>query len=616
MCGIFCLLNNRCGIDDEDIDKAFNKGQNRGPEQSELMRIPGFQITMGFHRLAINGISRHSGQPMTIDSCTLICNGEIYNYKELFKAIGVEPQTDSDCEIIIHLYKLYGIRHTLQLLDGVFAFVLYDCSDFNRDPVIHVARDPYGVRPLYMLLPADYSVRLSSCQGGNHINEWILGFASELKVLSHLLNSKGRLAYGVRSMRIDRTKEGFSNNQSCIPLTIKQFEPGTVTTYSREFKVNARWRIFDRLRVHTINSSHDLLASHTNERILASQRDICRYLNTAVKKRVVGTTDRPVACLLSGGLDSSLVTALVNKYYDGELETYSIGMQGSEDLRKAKIVADYLGTKHTEVVISPEEFFNAIPEVIRAIESYDTTTVRASVGNYLIGKHISQCSDAKVIFNGDGSDELTGGYIYFLKAPTSIEFDKECRRLLRKIYAFDVLRSDKSISSHGLEPRTPFLDKSFVDFYMGIPVSIRNPLSEENIRYCTSTPSGWRVPREKFLLRQAFHLFEPELLPQEILWRTKEAFSDGVSGDAGSWFEIIKEKVEQEGTRLHRDEHSLNTPLTTEQRYYRAIYDEAYPNTANIVPYFWMPKYVKTDDCSARTLDIYKTSPGPSTQES
>ena len=190
-------------------------------------------------------------------------------------------------------------------------------------------------------------------------------------------------------------------------------------------------------------------------------------LNAAVMKRVVGTSDRPIACLLSGGLDSSLTTALVNKYYKsvgGELETYSIGMEGSEDLRHARIVAKHLGTKHTEIIMTPEQFFEAIPDVIRDIESYDTTSVRASVGNYLIGKYIAEHSKAKVILNGDGSDELTGGYIYMLKAPDSIEFDRECRRLLSDIYLFDVLRSDKSMSCHGLEPRTPFLDKYFVDY--------------------------------------------------------------------------------------------------------------------------------------------------------
>ena len=157
---------------------------------------------------------------------------------------------------------------------------------------------------------------------------------------------------------------------------------------------------------------------------------IWEALSEAVRKRVVGTTERGIACCLSGGLDSSLIAALVSKYYDGHLETYSIGMKGSDDLRYAKLVATHIGSKHTEIVLSEDEFWDAIPEVIEAIESYDTTTVRASVGNYLVGKHISENSDAKVVFNGDGSDELTGGYLYMLAAPNSLEFNAECRRLL------------------------------------------------------------------------------------------------------------------------------------------------------------------------------------------
>ena len=174
-------------------------------------------------------------------------------------------------------------------------------------------------------------------------------------------------------------------------------------------------------------------------------------------------------------------------------------------------------------------FFNAIPEVIKNIESYDTTTVRASVGNYLIGKYIKENSDCKVIFNGDGADELMGGYLYFKQSPNEYEFDKETRRLLNDIHIFDVLRSDRCISVHGLEPRTPFLDRQWVEFYLSI---------DRNLRYNTTKNNC-----EKYLIRKTFDLLEPELLPNEVLWRTKEAFSDGVSSLNKSWFEIIQEKI-------------------------------------------------------------------------
>jgi len=269
-------------------------------------------------------------------------------------------------------------------------------------------------------------------------------------------------------------------------------------------------------------------------------------------------------------------------------------MKGSEDLINAKIVSEYLKTDHTEIILTPDEFFNAIPEVIKTIESYDTTTVRASVGNYLIGKYISKNTDIKVVFNGDGSDELTGGYLYFLKSPDNISFDKECKNLLNNIHYFDVLRSDKCISSHGLEPRTPFLDKTFVNYYLSIPIKNRNPLSNNSDTIC-----------EKKLLREAFSTNYPNLLPTNIIWRTKEAFSDGVSGNAGSWFEIITNKL---NNKLFLDKNNIthNKPITNEQKYYRELYESYYPNTSNVIPYFWMPKFIKANDSSARTLDIYK----------
>jgi asparagine synthase (glutamine-hydrolysing) len=269
-------------------------------------------------------------------------------------------------------------------------------------------------------------------------------------------------------------------------------------------------------------------------------------------------------------------------------------------------VANHLGTKHTEVIITEDDFFNAIPYVIEAIESYDTTSVRASIGNYLVGKYISEHSDAKVIFNGDGSDELCGGYLYMHKCPNSIEFDRETKRLLKDIHLFDVLRSDKCISSHGLEPRTPFLDKSFVQYYLSIP-----PIERYHPHHNQC---------EKFLLRSAFDMMyhnesEKPFLPENILWRTKEAFSDGVSSHGRSLYTILQEKIEliegikeeyeKDCSTIYSDAHLA--PKTLEQYYYRKLFDGLYPSNAKIVPYFWMPKYTNATDPSARTLtNIYK----------
>ena len=569
MCGIFALLNNKNSFSKELIKESFEKGVKRGPEGSFLHETSN-SLTLGFHRLAINGLDVASNQPLTIDGITLICNGEIYNYKELFKEIDIQPKTNSDCEVIIHLYKLYGIEQTLKMLDGVFAFVLYDYSNIDVEPFVYIARDPFGVRPLYIFT--------ESVKGW--YSENVIGFASELKILSNFTTG--------------------NQTDTFNDLSIQPFIPGTYSAYKKSFLVNSEWKKTTSNKIYYSTPSPSQLFTIPNkEEIMDYTHNIMYLLDNAVKKRVLGTTERPIACLLSGGLDSSLITALVNKYYKGKLETYRIGMAGSQDLKHARDVANFLGTEHHEIILTPEQFLDAIPEVIENIESYDTTTVRASVGNYLIGKYISENSSAKVVFNGDGSDELTGGYIYFLKAPNNIEFDKECRRLLSDINTFDVLRSDKSISSNGLEPRTPFLDKSFVDYYLSLPLCIRNPLSDywKNLH---------EKPCEKLLLRKAITLNMPGLLPYNTVYRTKEAFSDGVSGDKGSWFEIIQNKLENKTFPLVEYQH--NIPTTNEQKYYRTIFDRLYPYTEKVIPYFWMPKYVDANDCSARTLEIYSIS--------
>jgi asparagine synthase (glutamine-hydrolysing) len=586
MCGIFTLLNDD-RIDINLINDEFIKGKNRGPEFSKL-DTNYMKMVLGFHRLAINGLNEESNQPLVIDDVILICNGEIYNYKQLYKLMDIVPKTGSDCEVIIHLYIKYGIEQTLNMLDGVFAFVLYDnriTSDLNNK--IFVARDPLGVRPLYCL---------NNNKNNKNDNTYgLYGFASELKCLERFYNI------------------------STHHYNISQFTPGTYSIFNLSNKVHSTWQPLKEnipyfIPSFSFNLSIDNEKGHefVDDYIDNLWSNISYYLNNAVYKRCL-TTERPIACLLSGGLDSSLIAALVNNYYNlnnfpNKLETYSIGLQGSEDLKYARIVAEYLGTNHHEIIITEKEIFEAIPDVIKTIESYDTTTVRASIGNYLLGKFISKNSEAKVIFNGDGSDELLGGYLYMNKCPDDIEFDRETRRLLKDIHLFDVLRSDKSISSHGLEPRTPFLDRTFVNFILSLPSRIRN---HKNNSFIFNDDDDIQII-EKFILRYSFSKENftdysgKQIIPNEILWRKKEAFSDGVSSHGRSLYQILQEHI---AFYLNIEEKTKKyTPcIETEKIYYKKIFDSAYPNCSHILPYFWMPKYTNATDPSARTLDIYKT---------
>lgn len=558
MCGIFALLNS----DKEDpsqqfvVAEQFQKGKRRGPEYSKL-DYNYMKMILGFHRLAINGLNSESNQPIVYNDIVLICNGEIYNYKNLYEQMGVTPLTGSDCEVIIYLYIKYGIEQTLLMLDGVYSFVLFD-NRLNDQLLNHVyiARDPYGVRPLYKLQTSSN----------------IFGFASELKCLEH-----------------------FYNENNCNGL-LTQFKPGTYSVFELGNKIQSTWQLLVENKPYFIPTfAYNVFSIGNHDFKHEVLSNISTYLNNAVIKRC-NTTERPVACLLSGGLDSSLIAALVANYFRNTnqvIETYSIGLENSEDIKFAKIVADYIGSKHTEIIVTEDDMFNAIPEVINAIESYDTTTVRASIGNYLIGKYIAANSDAKVIFNGDGSDELLGGYLYMHKCPDDIEFDKESRRLLNDIHLFDVLRSDKSISSNGLEPRTPFLDRSFVNYILSLPPYLRN---HSNFK-----------ESEKYLLRNSFRNnyfkdnLDRQILPDSILFRKKEAFSDGVSSQGRSLFTILQEKIFE----LNND-NDIKPSIELEKKYYKEIFDNAFPNCTHILPYFWMPKYINASDPSARTLEVYK----------
>jgi len=517
MCGITVFFGDHTVA---NLDTYFKRGSKRGPEQYTYECNQ--DVHLGFHRLAINGLDTKSSQPLHFKHYVLVCNGEIYNYKELIRKYNFKMETNSDCEIILKLYDIMK-EHCVYELDGEFSFVIHDLSDDH----IFVARDPFGVRPLYL----------------NHVKE------------SYCLSSD------LFPMRFQ-------------PMNVTHFPPGHYAVFTKHL-----WGY------EKVVTPYYFI--HSNP---TSYERVYKTLCAAVYKRVVNTV-RPVACLLSGGLDSSLVAALASRYCKEAgkvLETYSIGLPGSEDLKFSSKVAEHIGSKHTQILCSEDEFLFSIPEVIRDIESYDTTSVRASVGNWNVGKYIRDNSIAKVVLNGDGADELMGGYLYFHACPNAEEFDHECKRLLKDIHSFDVLRSDKSIASHGLEPRTPYLDKDFVDAYMNLPLELR--FGKGNI--------------EKQVIRSIIECFDPNLIPREVLMRKKEAFSDGVSSLQRSWYQTIQEYVPV----MNKVSYQHNPPQTDEQYYYRSLFEHYYKGCETIIPYFWMPKYVNATDASARTLSQYKDS--------
>jgi len=548
MCGIFFYqhYNNKIPINIlKQIHLSIAKIAHRGPDNTQVKSENG--KIFGFHRLSINGLNALSNQPFDIKDCKLICNGEIYNFRQLIQEFNLESEyiSSSDCEIIIHLYRKIGIVETLRRLDGVFAFVLYD---YTNDTVI-IGRDPFGIRSLFI--------------GYNKDNKVSLTVASEMKALLHcdsLFQFNGG-SYAIYDIRDLRNEDILCNMKPYYPY---------------------------------ITNNNNYVYSILPENEMNDEKTICskiKYLfENAVKKRLM--SERPVGCLLSGGLDSSVVTAIVKANIpDGNLNTYSIGLKGSVDLLWARKVADYLGTNHHEICLSETEFLNAIKDTIYQIESYCTTTVRASVGNYLVSKYINKVSNDVVIYCGDMSDEIFGSYRGFLKAPNDEDFKRENERMVRDVRFFDLLRSDKSISGAGLEARVPFADKEFLAYIMSLPPKYKR-FNDEYI--------------EKYIFRRSFD----GILPNDILWRRKEAFSDGVSSHDRSWFQIIKEyidlQVSDDEYINNKDNFTHNPPYDKESYYYRKIFEEYYPGRSEVIPYYWRHPFCSDLDPSARLLNFYK----------
>lgn len=514
MCGILAVLCSSLPKELETILTASKELSKRGPDSSNaIVKSSGIYV---FHRLAINDLSASGNQPMLSGNVILLCNGEIYNYKELIAEYGLVCTSTSDCEVILRLYEKIGFVETVKKLYGVFAIVLTDGEK------TYFARDRIGVRPLYFGMSNDRYLSVSS----------------------------------VPNVLVPFCK------------TVQAFPPGVVGLYDKtQPSVAFKYLYVDKIGLSPV-------------RITDGGSKLKDALINAVKMRLL--SDRPIGCLLSGGLDSSLVASILVRFLGGKnVRTYSIGMLGSTDLFYARKVADFLGTDHHEVLFTPDEGFAVIPDVIKELASYDITTIRASVGMFLLARYIAKNTQDKVIFSGEGSDEILEGYLYFHNAPNVQDAEQESVRLTQNLHLYDVLRADRCISSNGLEPRVPFLDRTVVDVSLSLSAEEKAP----------------RNGIEKYILRSAFEGY----LPHDVLWRKKEAFSDGVSSTTKSWFECIQERVEQ---RLGNELFNPTFP-SKEAFYYKLIFDHHFPSYSLQVPY-WMPKWSNAKDPSARVLSVYK----------
>ena len=570
---------------------------HRGPDKSVFLKDD--TRAWGFHRLSINGMDPISDQPFYFKNCRLICNGEIYNFRNLITEFGLENdyKSNSDCEIIIHLYRKIGIKETLRRLDGVFGLVLHD----YETGVTYVARDPVGVRALYIgvtrhdgIFGSEHSDLTFLSMNPDHYGVCI---ASEMKSIHAICETIVQFPAGCYMEYIgEDSADGTAVFES-------YYEYAMISTSAKILKKTNTNSMFEcQLKELQVDYSYPVMEDHTID-----ENEICANIRELFTKAVVKRlmSERPVGCLLSGGLDSSLVTAIVARELkqtapDTVLNTYSIGLEGSVDLIWARRVAEHLGTCHHEVTVTEQDFLDAIYETIYQTESYCTTTIRASVGNYLISKYIQQQTDDAVIYCGDMSDEIFGSYRGFQQAPNDADFHRENERMIRDVRFFDLLRSDKSISGAGLEARVPFADKAFLSYVMRIPSHLKRFTDEK---------------MEKYLLRKAFQ--NEGLLPDNVLWRRKEAFSDGVSSADGgrTWVQMIKEHSNRmvsdaEYNNKNNYMYSVhNPPYDKESFYYRRTFETIYEQRGETIPYYWRHPFCEgVLDPSARLLSFYVSS--------
>lgn len=512
MCAIFGMFDVQPGDDlaalRQQALELSQRQRHRGPDWSGVFVDAGAILV--HERLAI--VDPASGsQPLRSrdGSLALAVNGEIYNHRSLRAASGYDFTTGSDCEVINALYRdADDSGDFVDKLNGIFAFALWD-GDAQR---YLIARDPIGVCPLYW----------------GHDSQGRLCVASEMKALVGICHDVAPFP----------------------PGHVYDSADGRLRRYYRK-----PWREYSATRGRSV------------------EPEVLRdAFEQAVHRQLM--TDVPYGVLLSGGLDSSLVAACAARFARERVEdddrseawwprlhSFAIGLEGSPDLAAAQVAADALGTVHHGFVYSFWEGLDALPEVIRHIETYDVTTIRASTPMYLLARRI-KAMGVKMVLSGEGSDEIFGGYLYFHKAPSAEAFHEETVRKLDALHSYDCLRANKAMMAWGVEARVPFLDLEFLDTAMGM-----------DARY--KMAGAGRM--EKAVLREAFQ----GALPDAILWRQKEQFSDGVGY---GWIDGLKAHAEQAISDREfaaaASRYPFNTPATKEAYLYRRIFERFYPGEA------------------------------------
>ena len=548
MCGIVSIFNIQEQTPElrQQALRMSQKIRHRGPDWSGI--YCGGSAILAHERLSI--VDPESGrQPLFAPDKkqVLAVNGEIYNHQNIRARFAdtYQFQTGSDCEVILSLYRemradtdfatlIYQgedavhsrICQMLEQLNGIFAFALYDVE---RDEFL-IARDPIGVIPLYIGYDKDGKVMV----------------ASELKAL------EGQCDH----------YEPFLPGHYYYSKT-----PDMKRYYTRDWfeyaTMQKKYQIDDNQK-----AAQQLAEAEPQEK--AAVAEIHDALEASVKRQLM--SDVPYGVLLSGGLDSSVISAIAEKYsttrvenggetkaYWPRLHSFAVGLKGAPDLAKARLVAEHIGTVHHEINYTIQEGLDAIRDVIYFIETYDVTTVRASTPMYLLARVIRSMG-IKMVLSGEGADEVFGGYLYFHKAPDAKAFHEETVRKLGKLYMYDCLRANKSLAAWGIEGRVPFLDKEFLDVAMGM-----NPV----LKMCPDKTIEKKVVREAFA----------DLLPEEVAWRQKEQFSDGVGY---SWIDTLKQITEQQVSdeqMAHAAERfPINPPRCKEEYYYRSIFEEHFPS--------------------------------------